>query len=187
MDSAALEGGFATPSTDAARAFRQIMDAMARPGTITNVTGATPPAPMSAAAGAVVLTLCDPDTPLYLAGDADTPEIRAWVAFHTGAPLTDAGSCAFALGVWDALAPMAAYPQGTPAYPDRSATLIVERPTLTATGATLCGPGIRDTAALNLPDPDAFRANHRQFPLGVDVILTCGDQLAAVPRSTEVR
>lgn len=186
MDSAALEGGFATPSTDAARAFRQIMDAMARPGTIAQVDGAAPPAPMSKAAGVVLLTLCDPDTPVYLAGAMDTDDIRAWIAFHTGAPLADAASCSFALGTWEALTPLTAYPQGTAAYPDRSATLIVEQPELLAEGVTLKGPGIRETAALNLPDPDAFRANHKGFPLGVDTIFTCGDRLAAVPRSTEV-
>lgn len=186
MDSAALEGGFSTPSTQAARAFRQIMEAMARPGTITQVTGAAPPAPLSAAAGAVVLTLCDPDTPLHLAGACDTQDVRAWVAFHTGASIVGKASCSFALGEWEALAPLTDYAQGTPAYPDRSATLIVERQALDSTGTSVTGPGIRDRAALNLPDPQAFRANHAQFPLGVDAILTCGDRLAALPRSTEV-
>ena len=91
----------------------------------------------------------------------------------------------FAVGDWAALMPLAAYPVGTPEYPDRSATLIVESAEL-GDGATLRGPGIQDTHSLNLPEIEAFQANQALFPLGLDFIFTCGDQLAALPRSTEV-
>ncbi|WP_238367779.1 phosphonate C-P lyase system protein PhnH [Mesobacterium pallidum] len=186
MDAHALEGGFADPARDAAHAFRAIMNAMARPGTLHDITGATPPAPLSPAAGAALLTLCDTDTPLYLAGDADCPAVRDWVAFHTGAPLTGPSHCMFALGRWEALGPLSTYPVGTPDYPDRSATLIVEMDALTDTGARLTGPGIRDAAALSLPGIDAFCANAARFPLGLDFLFTSGAQLAALPRSTHV-
>lgn len=182
-----LKGGFRNPPVDAAHAFRGVMTAVARPGTIARLVGAAPPVPLSRAAGAVVLTLCDPETPLHLAGDADCDAVRAWVAFHTGAPLVGPSACAFALGTWKALAPHAVYPQGTAEYPDRSTTLIVECDRLEPEGATLTGPGIRDTAALSLPDIDAFRANAARFPLGLDFLFTCGDRVAALPRSVEVR
>ncbi|MCM2561296.1 phosphonate C-P lyase system protein PhnH [Lutimaribacter sp. EGI FJ00015] len=187
MQAQTLEGGFANPPADAAHAFRGVMEAMARPGTLHQLAGATPPAPLSAAAGAVLLTLCDTETPLYLAGDADCAAVRAWVAFHTGAPLADAANCAFAIGTWQALAPLSGFPVGTPDYPDRSATLIVECDTLDTKGATLTGPGIRDSAALSLPDPQAFRDNAARFPLGLDFLFTCGDRVAALPRTTRVR
>ena len=45
MGAIALQGGFADPAHEAARAFRACLDAMARPGTIHAVTGAQPPAP----------------------------------------------------------------------------------------------------------------------------------------------
>lgn len=183
----ALEGGFAQPAIQSAAAFRAVMTAMAMPGTIHAVTGACPPAPLSAAAGVVLLTLCDADTPLCLAGDCDTPAMRAWIAFHTGAPITGPADCAFAVGRWSALLPLDGYPQGTPEYPDRSATLIVDTDTLTPEGATLRGPGIRDTATLSLPDTQAFRDNAARFPLGLDFLFTCGDRLAALPRTTQVR
>jgi len=92
----------------------------------------------------------------------------------------------FAVGKWDALAPLAVYPLGTSEYPDRSATLIVECSELAASGATLTGPGIEETATLSLPELEAFQANRTLFPLGLDFILTCGERLAALPRSTEV-
>ncbi len=186
MQAQTLSGGFAEPAIQSAHAFRNVMEAMARPGTIHDIAGAEPPAPLSPAAGALLLTLCDTDTPVYLAGDADCEAVRAWLAFHTGAPLTGAPRCMFALGTWDALAPLSAYPVGTSEYPDRSATLIVDCPDLTATGATLTGPGIRDTAALSLPEVQAFQSNRALFPLGLDFILTSGSRLAALPRSTNV-
>lgn len=186
MQADTLDGGFADPATDAAHAFRAVMEAVARPGTLHEITGATPPAPLSPAAGAAILTLCDTDTPLHLAGSADTEAVRAWVAFHTGAPFAGPETCAFAVGRWEALAPLSAYPVGTPDYPDRSATLIVECTTLAAEGAALSGPGIRDRAALSLPEVAAFRDNHARFPLGLDFLFTCDTRIAALPRSTRV-
>lgn len=180
----ALSGGFAQPSHDSARAFRAVMEAMARPGTIQQITGATPPAPLSPAMGAVLLCLCDGDTPIHIAPSHDTPAVRKWLAFHTGAPLSAPEDCAFAIGTWEALLPLDRFAMGTPEYPDSSATLIVDLPALTAAGVTLTGPGIRRQAQLSLPDVPALQANARLFPLGRDFILTCGSDLAALPRST---
>lgn len=185
MNATALQGGFADPAPQAARAFRAILRAMARPGTVETIEGAAPPAPLSRAAGAVLLTLCDADTPLHLAGAADTRDVRDWIGFHLGAPLAGPERAAFAVGRWDDLR-LADYPVGSPEYPDRSTTLIVELDRLDPAGATLRGPGIRDTARLSLPEVAAFRANRALFPLGLDFILTCGDRLAALPRSTRV-
>ncbi|MEL6643348.1 MAG: phosphonate C-P lyase system protein PhnH [Pseudomonadota bacterium] len=186
MQAQALSGGFTEPATQSASAFRSVMEAVARPGTIHAISGAEPPAPLSNAAGAVLLTLCDTDTPVYLAGDADTDAVRAWIAFHTGAPLAGPGHCMFALGTWDAMLPLSSYSIGTSEYPDRSATLIVDGAELAPDGATLTGPGIKTSVTLSLPDIDAFQQNRALFPLGLDFIFTCGSQLAALPRSTEV-
>lgn len=182
-----LTGGFAVPALESARAFRAAMEAMARPGTIREVAGAAPPPPLSPAAGALVLTLCDPSTPLHLAGDRDVAAVRDWVAFHAGAPLAAAEEAAFALGPWAALLPLSRFRAGTPDYPDRSATLIVEVPRLEAEGARLTGPGIRGETWLSLPEPLApLRENAARAPLGIDLFLTCGTRLAALPRSTRI-
>ncbi|MBZ8119912.1 phosphonate C-P lyase system protein PhnH [Roseovarius sp. LXJ103] len=186
MEANTLSGGFADPATQSAHAFRSVMEAMARPGTIQDIEGATPPAPLSPAMGAVLLTLCDTETPIYLAGDMDCEAARAWLAFHTGAPFVGPARCMFAVGEWDSLAPLTVYPIGTSEYPDRSATLIVDCSELDASGATLMGPGIKDQATLSLPEVDAFQENRKLFPLGLDFILTSGSRLAALPRSTEV-
>ena len=185
MQGAALEGGFTDVPVQSAQSFRQIMTAMAQPGTICDVTGAQPPAPLSQAAGVVILTLCDPETPVFLAPSVDTLAVRTWITFHTGAPFTQAAQATFAVGIWDEM-PLAVFPVGTADYPDRSTTLIVELSGLTATGATLCGPGIKDTARLSLPDVSAFQRNARLFPQGLDFMFTCQNRLAALPRTTRV-
>lgn len=189
MPSHALTGGFSDPGAHSAHAFRAVMEAMARPGSLQRIAGSAPPAPLSAAAGAVVLTLCDADTPIHLAGAANCAPVRDWIAFHTGAPPSEPSDCVFALGTWQDLMPRDAYPIGTPEYPDRSATWIVEMDALDieGTGAVLRGPGIQDTATLALPDIPALQANHALFPLGLDFIFTSGAYIAGLPRSTEVR
>ena len=186
MQAETLSGGFADPAISSAAAFRQVMEAMARPGTIHTLTGAAPPAPLSPATGAVLLTLCDPDTPVHLAGALDCNAVRAWVAFHTGAPVVGPSHCMFAVGGWNDLAPLSAYQIGTPQYPDRSATLIVQVEKLEPHGATLSGPGIKDTHSLSLPETRAFQQNAGHFPLGLDFIFTSGDHVAALPRTTVV-
>jgi alpha-D-ribose 1-methylphosphonate 5-triphosphate synthase subunit PhnH len=143
-----------------------------------------PPAPLSPAAGALILTLCDATTPVHLAPGHDADAVRQWIAFHAGAPVVGRGQAGFAVGCWEALLPLADYPQGAPDYPDRSATLIVE-----GTGSVpvrLTGPGIRDSCETCVPDPAALRANAARFPLGLDFFFTGGTQATALPRSTRL-
>ncbi len=182
-----FSGGFDNAPIQAAHAFRAAMTVMARPGEIRGVTGAVPPEPLSVAAATLLLTLCDPETKLHLAGDVDTDAVRKWLTFHTGAPLVSASEADFAVGSWEALSPLGVYRIGTPEYPDRSATLIVECDTLDQTGATLSGPGIKDETHLSLPDIGALQHNSALYPLGCDFFFTCGDRVAALPRSTQIR
>ncbi|MEH6751895.1 MAG: phosphonate C-P lyase system protein PhnH [Paracoccaceae bacterium] len=187
MDEAMMTGGFADPSIQSAWGFRAAMMAMARPGDILKVAGAQAPEPVSVAAAVLLLVLCDPETPVWLAPSHDSVALRRWIAFHTGATVVEArGDAVFALGAWDSLLPLGGYRIGTAEYPDRSATLIVEMSALRGDGAVLTGPGIADAARLSLPDVAAFRANRALFPLGLDFFFTCGDRLAALPRSTVV-
>ncbi|SPF77428.1 phosphonate C-P lyase system protein PhnH [Pseudoprimorskyibacter insulae] len=182
----AAQRGFDMPAYDSANAFRAAMSAIARPGTIQTIAPIAADLPFSQAAAVLLLTLCDHETSLFLAPDLDTPEARHWIAFHCGAPLATKADAMFALGSWDALAPLDDYAQGTPEYPDRSATLIVEMPEITQAGPRLTGPGIQTEAYLALPDTASLMANHAKFPRGVDLFLTSGCQIAALPRSTKI-
>ena len=186
LDTNVLESGFTNPSIESAGFFRAALQAMARPGRIETVSGVTPPAPLSVAAGALILTICDPETGLFLTPDFDAKEVRDWVIFQTGAKLTSAEEADFALGPWDQLQPVERFKLGIPEYPDRSATLIVEMADLRNEGARLTGPGIQTEAFLSLPEIETFRANRARFPLGFDCFFVAGNQLAAMPRTTRV-
>ena len=80
------------------RSSAAIMYAFARPGTVGDVAGrAAPPAPVSPAAGAFLLTLADHDTPVFLAAPRRRGRLAAWLSFHTGAPVVaSADAAAFA-------------------------------------------------------------------------------------------
>jgi alpha-D-ribose 1-methylphosphonate 5-triphosphate synthase subunit PhnH len=181
-----LLGGFADPAPDTARAFRAILDAMSRPGTIVRLSGAFAPAPASPAMAAALLVLADATTPVHLAGRHDTPALRQWLAFHTGAPQSPRDHAAFGAGDWADLLPLSDWNPGSEDYPDRSATLIVALERLDNDGARLAGPGIEAESRLSLPDLAPLVWNARRFPLGLDLIFTCGDRLAALPRTTRV-
>lgn len=185
---APLTPGFAEPVLDAQRCFRAVLEAMARPGRVQRLPGLpTPPAPLGAAAAAVLLTLADAETPVWLdAGEA----AAAWLRFHAGAPITATPAEAtflLASGTPPALAELA---QGSDEEPHRSATLIVQVATLEeGAGWRLTGPGIEHAHRLRVTGlPTGFaaewQANHARFPCGIDLILCAGERLAALPRTT---
>lgn len=186
-----LAPGFADPVLDAAGAFRALLDAMARPGTVRALGhGLRPPAPLSPAATAALLTLADADAPVWLAPSRRSADIAEFLRFHlAAAPAERPADAAFAIGRWDELGAIEDWAIGTPEYPDRSATLIVEVDGLAeGAGARLTGPGIETARLLRVEGASAgfwpfVVANRALFPLGVDLILTCGAQVAALPRS----
>ncbi|MDQ8726526.1 phosphonate C-P lyase system protein PhnH [Bradyrhizobium sp. LHD-71] len=176
--------------------FRRVMDATARPGSIEvipEIAGA--PAPLSQAAAAIALTLFDHDTPVWMdAPLASSEAVAAWLRFNTGCPIVaDQAQCTFAL-VADASAapPFESFALGTPDYPDRSTTLILQAATLTGgPELVLSGPGIRGTASLRvggLPEDFVMQhaANRALFPRGVDLLLVADNHVAALPRTTIV-
>lgn len=191
-----IAAGFSEPVLGAQKVFRAVMDALARPGLVQTFPELpAAPAPLSPAAGAIALALADYDTAVWLDPPlAAAADVAAWLRFHTGAPATgDPALATFAfvadpprMPAFDAFAP------GTPEYPDRSTTIVLQverfaggRP------LTLGGPGIagsRGFSATPLPDDFAARlaANRALFPQGVDVLLVTADQVAALPRSTRV-
>lgn len=184
-----LTPGFADPFADSQACFRAVLDAMARPGKIHTVDGVTAPAPLHNAAAAALLTLADNETPLWL--DPDAEPARPWITFHTGAPQSPLGGCMFALAL--SLPDLSRLPAGTDEAPETSATVILQVESL-ASGPRfiLDGPGLREphTIAITGLPPDfaaIWQSNRALFPRGVDLILTAGNQLAALPRGINVR
>jgi alpha-D-ribose 1-methylphosphonate 5-triphosphate synthase subunit PhnH len=139
----AIATAFADPVHESQAAFRAVMNALARPGTIQPVAGlAEAPKPLSPVAAAVALALADYETPVYLdATLAASAEIAAYLTFHTGARTTPEPSlAAFALFADPArLGSLEDFALGTDIYPDRSTTLILQVDALT-TGERTSSP-----------------------------------------------
>ncbi len=192
--------GFADPALGAQCAFRAILDAMSRPGMIKAIETASghqaaAPGLLNEAAFVTALTLMDFETPVWLdSGLADDQAVVDALRFHCGCPITHekAGASFALINSAETAPPLADFHQGTPEYPDRSATVVIQVPSLQEGGALrLQGPGIKGETRLDVGGlPSAFwqawQANHRRYPLGVDLVLTAGHQLVALPRSIHV-
>ena len=188
--------GFADPAFKSQAAFRAILKAIASPGAIEACgKGLAPPPPLAPAAAAAILTLADFETPLWIAPSlAANGEAVAYLKFHTGAPpAASPGEAAFALIdlEWDAL-DLSSFARGAPEYPDRSTTIVAQTRSLTRrSGMRISGPGVRGETEIEFePMPHDFlsqwQANHSTFPLGVDLILVHGVELAVLPRSVRI-
>ena len=175
--------------------FRAVLDAMARPGTIGKIEAAEAPAPLSPTAAAVALTLCDHDTPVWLDAPlrASAP-VTEWLRFHCSAPVVDQPrNAAFAIvSAAENLPPLSDFNIGTPDYPDRSTTIVIQVASLRAgVQLTLTGPGIPERRSFHV-DPlphdfsDQFAANRAHFPCGVDLLLVADGEVAALPRTTRL-
>jgi alpha-D-ribose 1-methylphosphonate 5-triphosphate synthase subunit PhnH len=189
-----LAAGFADPSHDSQRVFRAVLDAFSHPGRIIAVPAEVEtPGALSAATTAFLLTLVDRETPLWLAPELDSAEVRDFVRFHAGAPVvadTAAATFAFATSAREPM--LDGFATGTDPYPDRSATLVIQVPSLRdGPRRTLRGPGIdRSASAAIVGLADSFwsewTANRALFPCGVDVVFAAGTELLALPRSIAV-
>jgi alpha-D-ribose 1-methylphosphonate 5-triphosphate synthase subunit PhnH len=191
MSANALQPGFADPVADAQSCFRAVLDAMARPGQIREAgLGLVPPTPLAPATAAVLLTLVDYDTPVWL--DETASAARAWIGFHCGAPIVPMiGACSFAVAL--TLPGLSVIPAGTHESPESAATLILQVDAL-GRGRTyrLAGPGLRAPVLLSVEGlpagfASAWQDNHALFPRGVDIVLCAGTSLAALPRSVALQ
>ena len=189
---APLLPGLCDPVGDAQRVFRTLLAALSRPGvpqTLADLPAAPPP--LHAATGAVLLTLADYETPLWL--QTPTDELAAWLRFHCGMPLLAAPEAA-GFAVIDrplAMPPLGAFAQGLPEYPDRSATLIVQVTGFAPDGLRLAGPGIDGECRVGIAGlPSGFWRAWQDLqahaPLGVDLLFVAGDAVLGMPRSTRV-
>jgi alpha-D-ribose 1-methylphosphonate 5-triphosphate synthase subunit PhnH len=193
----ASTAGFDQEALASARNFRLIMDAMARPGNIVKLgLQKQPVGKMSAGSQMVALTLCDHETPVLLDTSLGEEPVEEFFRFHCGSSLVDDPSkamFAFLSGVPDADM-LSAFSVGTPAYPDRSTTLVIEVDGFDSQpdkGLALSGPGIRNVHYLQVSGIDAhfwkwWPGNASRFPLGVDAILVSDDAIVALPRTVKL-
>jgi alpha-D-ribose 1-methylphosphonate 5-triphosphate synthase subunit PhnH len=193
---AEMPAGFADKVIAAQSTFRTVMDAMARPGSVQLIRAVSGvPAPMMRGAAAIALTLFDQDTPIWLDEKlAASHDVIKWIKFHTSAPvIADAAASSFAV-IADptSLPEFDRFALGSPEYPDRSTTIVVQVASLNEGPAyRLSGPGIDGVtvlrAAIGVPDlVDRLAENARRFPRGIDLLLVSGESIVALPRTTRL-
>lgn len=194
IDTEPLTPGFISPTRDAQRTFRTILEAIAHPGRILKIDEPLqPPDSLSIGSAAVCLTLLDFETRLWTdSGIAQTT--LDWLRFHCGCRTADKPSDAdFALIANAGEIPsLELFPAGEDEYPERSATMIIQVDRLSPRGGRrIFGPGIRDFTQLDVEGlPERFweerLAQSSIYPLGVDIIFVSGRMIAALPRTSRI-
>ncbi len=185
-----LPAGFADPVHDSQRAFRALLDAMSHPGRIVTVADLSPPRPLHRATAAVLLTLVDHETRLWL--DPAAAAARPWITFHCGAPIVDnPGHAAFAMAL--SFPDLTRFHPGTHEEPETAATLICQVAGLdSGPSFRLSGPGLREPATIHITGapadfPALWAANHASFPRGIDLILCAHDRMLVLPRTVMIQ
>lgn len=186
--------GLKDPVFGSQTAFRHILAAMASPGQITTIPADLSGAPVhvSPAAAALLLTLCDYDTPV-LSG-LTSQEFETWLRFYSGTPfVSQPHDAKFAvIKASDPSHRLREFNLGDARYPDLSSTILVECEALHGGQIVrISGPGIdgtREIAPLGLHAGfwSDFADQAELFPLGVDVIMTSGADFMALPRSVRI-
>ena len=119
---------------------------------------------------------------------------NGWLRFHCGCSVVqDPSEAVFALITSnDTIPALNKFKTGDDESPESSTTLIIQTDRLNSTdGIRLTGPGIKDFSTLKVEGLKKRFWQDRQsqfdmFPLGVDIIFTYENTLAALPRTTKV-
>lgn len=198
VDLSQVAAGFDDPVHDAQGCYRVLLQALAEPARPLPLAGRVDaPSPFTPAAAAIALTLFDRDTPLWLDPALATGAVRAFLRFHTGAPLVavpaDAG---FAIVEDTALLPLARFAAGSDVAPESSATVIVQVGALAADGPwQASGPGIATSRRFGIVGWPAtlasafladWQAQWRRFPCGLDIVFAAPDAVLGLPRTTRL-
>ncbi len=207
MNTTALQGlqpGFRNEALDSQAVFRTGLTAMSHPGRpVAMPDDIAHPKTGHAAAAALLLALLDSDCHVWLSPTLAAGDAGHWLRFHTGCQLvSDATQAQFLwVGLGDALPDFSQLRSGSDAYPDQSATCVLEvaelRANVKAADAAnapwhLSGPGIPGQASLASDGlTPAFATqwadNHAQFPRGVDAYLATHTHVVGLPRTTAIR
>jgi alpha-D-ribose 1-methylphosphonate 5-triphosphate synthase subunit PhnH len=189
-----LETAFSFPVQDAQHSFRRLLKAMSEPGVIVALHQLKHGwQPLNVTTTSVLLTLADNDTPVWLAGALHNDIVSQSLRFHTNAPLVEQPQQATFAVSNDTISreQLDALCAGSAVAPETSATLIVQVASLSGGRMLrLTGAGIAEERMIapQLPGCILHELTERPhpFPLGVDLILTCGERLLAIPRTTHV-
>jgi len=189
-----LWSGFEDPVDQAQRTFRAVLKALSEPGTRLELDAPVGDGEFAPAGWAILMTLADSDTPVWISPRLETGALTDNLRFHCGAPLTtEPEKAAFAVCHSDEPLDLDRFSHGDDADPHRSATLLMQVPSLCEGGRyRLSGPGIEsqsDVRIDGLTDVHLRQLadNRNQFPAGIDLILVSDRQVLGLPRTTDIQ
>ncbi|WP_163157612.1 phosphonate C-P lyase system protein PhnH [Bradyrhizobium uaiense] len=187
----AIEASF-DPVHHAQVCFRGILRAFSNPGEIV----AVPPIshavrPMCQSMLSAALCLLDGEVSAWLDPSFMTKDVEEFLRLRTGVSVSShPRDVDFALiGNASNMPDLQQFRAGTLLEPNRSATLLIQLPSLVGgVPILLCGPGIKTTISVSpagLPSWfwSTWEVNATCFPAGVDVLLVDGENIVGLPRS----
>jgi alpha-D-ribose 1-methylphosphonate 5-triphosphate synthase subunit PhnH len=186
--------GFSNPALGPQQTFRAIIDTMARPGQLIKIKSEVNNIEMlNTASAAVCLTLLDDETPLWTDLSWNCTAVN-WFQFNCGCSVvTEPCMAHFALITYPADMPLLNdFKIGDEEQPESAATLIIQVEGFNGTnGQMLSVPGVKSAthfAPKGVPANfwEQWQLQAALSPLGVDILFTFGDLLAAVPRTTQI-
>jgi alpha-D-ribose 1-methylphosphonate 5-triphosphate synthase subunit PhnH len=198
-DIAALGAGFSNEALESQAVFRAVQLALSHPGRLVDINHtAKVPSQGHSTSAAFFLSMLDADSTLWMSPALVASDAALWLHFHTGCKIVDDVTLAqfVWVGAGDAMPVLSSLAQGSEAYPDQSATCVLDVIALN-TGAphentwALQGPGIQTKTYLNIQGlaSDFVRQwsdNHARFPRGIDIFLAAQHQLIGLPRTTNL-
>lgn len=179
---------------DAQHSFRRLLKAMSEPGVIVTLHQLKHGwQPLNLATTNALLTLADNDTPVWLSGPLHNDFVIQNLRLHTRATLTEQPHLA-TLALADerlSATELDALFAAADAQPATRITLIVQVSGLSGGRMLrLTGPGIHEERMIAPQLPQcivhALADRLHAFPLGIDLLLTCGERLLALPRFTHI-
>jgi alpha-D-ribose 1-methylphosphonate 5-triphosphate synthase subunit PhnH len=197
IDLKSVQPGFNHEALDSQAVFRVALNALSYPGRLWEMPSQIGlPKNGHAAAALLMLGLLDSECTLWLSASLAASDVPAWLRFHTGCQVVrDINQAQFVwVGQGDPMPRLDHMNAGNDAYPDQSATCVLEVSEMQqdAGGWTLEGPGIQEKQALSVADCAAdfqaqWQKNHANFPRGVDLYLVRDRQIAGLPRTTRIQ
>lgn len=186
--------GFKDPVHDAQTTFRNLLEALANPGSQRQIASlAEAPGALSPACASACLTLLDLETQVWLQPTLEE-EVKNWLRFHTGCRFTIEPQTADFAIINNCLSmpSLSVFNQGTDEEPEASTTLLVQVENFeSGHSVKLTGPGIKSEQVLTVQGLSScfwedLTNNVHKYPLGVDIFLFTRDTVIGLPRTTRV-
>lgn len=184
--------GFKNKTFESQGAFRLILQATSNPGKkVKFMNDNYSQKDLHTSSVNIIFTLLDLDTNVFIQS-AQENIISNFIKLHTGSPITkNKVESDFAV-VTDGDLDFDSFNEGLDQYPDKATTLIIQIQSMSqGEDFVLSGPGIKNSNRITLSGiPHNFKekvnANSSKFPLGVDIFLTCKNELISLPRTIKI-